>query len=168
MRSPVLVVSILGAVAIAIGALALEPARDAWHQWQAGRSWEQDEARATAAMDAVELPVGYRAVECPDGAQAGAARCWRTELGPAQALPDLRAAVAATGAEVLDPDPAVARDADDDALASSVIATVPGTFETQGFVLVATRDLDDQADDEGDFWTGTTTVRLVPALTPPG
>ena len=118
-------------------------------------------------MDAVTLPNRYTRTECQDSELPGVIRCWRTHLMPDEALPDLRNAVERTGAELVEPIPIGSADTPRGPAGTSVQAALPGTYDFQGFVLLAQRDVNRHATAQTEIWLQTTTVLLHPVLTAP-
>ncbi|MBI9115729.1 hypothetical protein [Sanguibacter suaedae] len=153
--------------ALVVGALVADPARDVVHGWIAERAWPEDLAAVTAAMDAVDLPDGYAPVTCPDDGLA-ATRCWTTLLTPEQAEPDMGAAAEeASDLVTLETSPVASAGTGERPTLTVVTASVQGTYDFQGFSLLAQRDIDEEATSVDELWLDTTTVLLVPALTPP-
>ncbi len=97
MRTGAVVAGALIALASAFaGVYGYGVAREAWTHVRAERAWPDQRARLEAAVAAVELPDGYRRVDCAADAVVEQ-RCWRVDALPDDVLPDQLATLDGVG-----------------------------------------------------------------------
>lgn len=161
-RRVIIKLAVAGAALAVVAVLAPGPV----DQWRADRAWPVDQARAIAAVDAIQLPDAYTPTDCIENQLPAGTRCWVVTALPEDSLRDLRSVIATTGTDVQLSECGGPTTPEGPA-ACSIGALMRGTYDLQGFNFAVIRDFHAEAASRDDIWRDTSTVELAPWLTPP-
>jgi hypothetical protein len=155
-----------GAVLLATPLLlgpVFDAVRDAIEDRRTLAAWPEQRAEIERALDRVDLGAPFVLVACPDDGLS-AARCWRHDGIPADAVPSLAAALAAAAvADVVTGCDGAVKAPDGTAAGCYARGTVGG----RGLVLVAHRDVGPEARTGGELFADSSTIQLLVNLAAP-